>query len=92
MRAAAPIRTNCFGWGFAHLLAEAAEELRGNGHPNIAAVHNEQLRKWLEVNDRIPTTEWRPVTTLYALRRWNEVREHLSAHGASLHAMLDTFE
>jgi serine/threonine-protein kinase len=77
MREAAGIPTDPVGWDYGHLIAEVAEELRAHGHENAATVYFEQLRQWLQANDRVPAAKWRLVRALYAHGQFDSARTQL---------------
>jgi tetratricopeptide (TPR) repeat protein len=77
MREAAEIPTDPVGWDYGHLLGEVAEELRAHRHENAATVYLEQLRQWLQANDRVPSARWRLVKTLYAQGQFDSARVKL---------------
>lgn len=79
MREAAGIPTDPVGWDYGHLLAEAAEELNAHEHANAATVYFEQLRQWLQANDRGPSSRWRLVKTFYAQGQLNVARAQLAS-------------
>jgi tetratricopeptide (TPR) repeat protein len=79
MREAEELSTDPVGWDYGHLLAEAAEELRGHGHRPKSAEYFERLRKWLVATDRGPGAKWRLITTLYAQGRFEDAATELAA-------------